>query len=69
MVGESALALEAARHRGLHHLRLTPSRVHLLDDGTVKVTELATAAALDGAEVADDATRPASRRPGRTPAT
>jgi hypothetical protein len=53
VVGESALALEAARHRGLHHMRLTPARVHLMDDGTVKVTELATAAALDGVEVAD----------------
>ncbi|WP_426564225.1 protein kinase family protein [Angustibacter sp. McL0619] len=53
VVGETALALEAARHRGLHHLRLTPARVHLLDDGTVKVTELATAAALDGVEAAD----------------
>lgn len=54
VVGEAALALEAARHRGLHHLRLTPERVHLLDDGTVKVTALATAAALDGIEVGDD---------------
>ncbi|HEX3004436.1 MAG TPA: protein kinase family protein [Angustibacter sp.] len=55
VVGEAALALEAARHRGLHHLRLTPERVHVLDDGTVKVTELATAAALDGLDVGDDA--------------
>jgi hypothetical protein len=54
VVGEAALALEAARHRGLHHLRLTPERVHLLDDGAVKVTALATAAALDGVEVGDD---------------
>jgi hypothetical protein len=54
VVGEAALALEAARHRGLHHLRLTPDRVHVLDDGTVKITELATAAALDGIEVGDD---------------
>ncbi|KQX61872.1 protein kinase family protein [Angustibacter sp. Root456] len=55
VVGEAALALEAARHRGLHHLRLTPDRVHVLDDGTVKITELATAAALDGIDVGDDA--------------
>ncbi len=55
VVGEAALALEAARHRGLHHLRLTPERVHVLDDGTVKITELATAAALDGIDVGDDA--------------
>ncbi|MGN6301070.1 MAG: protein kinase family protein [Angustibacter sp.] len=54
VVGEAALALEAARHRGLHHLRLTPDRVHVLDDGTVKITELATAAALDGIEIGDD---------------
>jgi hypothetical protein len=67
VVGESALALEAARHRGLHHLRLTPGRVHLMDDGTVKVTELATAAALDGAEVAetDSAGEEATRRDAR----
>ncbi|GAB3592545.1 hypothetical protein GCM10027446_13390 [Angustibacter peucedani] len=51
VVGEAALALENARHRGLHHLRLTPSTVRLFDDGTVKVTDLATAAALDGVEV------------------
>jgi hypothetical protein len=55
VVGEAALALEAARHRGLHHLRLTPERVHVLDDGTVKITELATAAALDGIDVGDGA--------------
>ncbi len=55
VVGEAALALEAARHRGLHHLRLGPERVHVLDDGTVKITDLATAAALDGIEVGDDA--------------
>lgn len=61
VVGEAALALEAARHRGLHHLRLTPDRVHVLDDGTVKITELATAAALDGIEVGDD---PASSMDG-----
>ncbi len=51
VVGEVALALEAARHRGLHHLRLSPRTVRVLDDGGVKVTDLATAAALDGVEV------------------
>lgn len=53
IVGEAALALETARHRGLHHLRLTPESVHLLDDGTVRVTNLATAAALDGMDPQD----------------
>lgn len=63
LVGEAALALEAARHRGLHHLRLTPERIRCLDDGTVKIIELATAAALDGDEPSestlssDEATR------------
>jgi eukaryotic-like serine/threonine-protein kinase len=51
VVGEVALALEAARHRGLHHLRLTPSQVHRLDDGGVRVTELAIAAALSGLDL------------------
>jgi eukaryotic-like serine/threonine-protein kinase len=51
VVGEVALALEAARHRGLHHLRLTPSHVHRLDDTSVRVTELAIAAALDGLDL------------------
>jgi eukaryotic-like serine/threonine-protein kinase len=51
VVGEVALALEAARHRGLHHLRLTPSHVHRLDDASVRVTELAIAAALDGVDL------------------
>ncbi|MGL5857253.1 MAG: protein kinase family protein [Angustibacter sp.] len=50
MVGETALALEAARYRGLHHLQLTPAHVYLLDDGAVRVTELAVAAALAGPE-------------------
>ncbi|WP_460446458.1 protein kinase family protein, partial [Angustibacter aerolatus] len=46
LTGEAALALEVARARGLHHLRLSPALLHRLDDGTVKVDGLAVAAAL-----------------------
>lgn len=56
VVGEVSLALEKARHRGLHHLLLTTDEVHQLDDGSVKLTGLAVAAALagrDGAHAAD----------------
>jgi eukaryotic-like serine/threonine-protein kinase len=54
VVGEAALALEIARHRGLHHLRLTPAQVYRLDDGSMRVTELAVAAALAGLDVDRD---------------
>jgi hypothetical protein len=53
LVGEACLALETARRRGLHHLRLRPALVHRLDDGSVKVEGLVTEAALDQVEVAD----------------
>jgi hypothetical protein len=52
LAGEAASALEKARHRGLHHLALTPSTILRLPDGLVKVRGLATEAALldmDGA--------------------
>ena len=38
IAGEAASALETARQRGLHHLRLTPHAVLRTPDGTVKVT-------------------------------
>ena len=55
MLGESALALEHARHRGLHHLALTPDDVHLLDDDSIKVAGLAVRAALAGYDVSENA--------------
>jgi len=48
IAGETAVGLEAARGRGLHHLQLTPSHVYRTGDGAVKVSGLATAAALAG---------------------
>lgn len=59
LVGESALALEQARRRGLHHLLLSSDNVLRLDDGSVKVAGLAVDAALAGLETADpsDASR------------
>lgn len=54
LVGEAASALEKARHRGLHHLALTPSSVLRMPDGDVKVRGLATDAALSDAERASD---------------
>ncbi len=48
IVGEVASALETARQRGLHHLRLTPHRVLRAQDGSVKVTGVAVAVAIEG---------------------
>ncbi|HKG52517.1 MAG TPA: hypothetical protein VKB14_18965, partial [Actinomycetales bacterium] len=53
LVGEACLALEAARRRGLHHLRLRPALVHRLEDGAVKVEGLVTEAVLDRVDVED----------------
>jgi hypothetical protein len=50
LVGETALALEQARHRGLHHLLLSSDNVLRLDDGGIKVAGLAVDAALSGLE-------------------
>ncbi|MDP9220377.1 MAG: protein kinase family protein, partial [Actinomycetota bacterium] len=60
LVGEAATALEAARHRGLHHLALTPDCLLRGHDGPVTLTGLAVDAALAGTEIADPAE--ASRR-------
>jgi hypothetical protein len=59
LVGETALALEQARRRGLHHLLLGTDAVLRLDDGSIKVAGLAVDAALAGLEVdrPDDASR------------
>lgn len=48
IMGECASALEAARHRGLHHLRLSPYAVLRTREGGIKVSGVAVAAALDG---------------------
>ncbi|MEO6145382.1 MAG: protein kinase family protein [Dermatophilaceae bacterium] len=48
IVGEVASALETARQRGLHHLRLTPHRVLRAHDGSIKVTGVAVAVAIEG---------------------
>ncbi|GAB2678424.1 protein kinase family protein [Thalassiella azotivora] len=54
VVGETAEALERARRTGLHHRRLHPGSVHVLDDGEVKVSGLAVQSAAAGAEDEDD---------------
>jgi hypothetical protein len=54
IAGEAASALEKARQRGLHHLRLTPHAVLRTQDGTVKVSGTAIAASMDGYEEPDD---------------
>lgn len=53
--GETASALETARQRGLHHLRLTPHCVLRTTDGAIKVSGLAVDAAINGTEEPDAA--------------
>jgi hypothetical protein len=60
IAGETASALETARQRGLHHLRLTPQYVLRASDGAIKVSGVAVAAAINGTEEPDPAA--ASRR-------
>lgn len=55
IAGETATGLEAARGRGLHHLQLTPSSILRAGDGAIKVSGLATAAALAGVDDLDSA--------------
>jgi len=50
LVGEVALALDAAAGRGLHHLHLDPTVVVVTPDGAVKLSGLAIEAAIDGSE-------------------
>lgn len=53
VVGETSAALESARRRGLHHLYLNPHSVLRTTDGTIKVSGVGVASALEGT---DDAT-------------
>ena len=53
VVGEAAAALEVARRRGVHHLALRPSVVHVASDGRVLVSGLAIDAALRGRDQQD----------------
>ncbi|MGV8966244.1 MAG: hypothetical protein ACOH2F_08180 [Cellulomonas sp.] len=53
IIGEAASALEAARRRGVHHLTLRPSALHLTTDDRVLITGLAVDAALLGQGIGD----------------
>lgn len=53
IVGEAAAALEAARRRGVHHLALRPSVLHLAPDDRVLITGLAVDGALLGQGIGD----------------
>ena len=53
IVGEAAAALEMARRRGVHHLALRPSAVHVTPDGAVLVSGLAMDGELIGHEERD----------------
>ncbi|MBK5248203.1 MAG: murein biosynthesis integral membrane protein MurJ, partial [Actinomycetales bacterium] len=53
LIGEAASAVESARRRGVHHLRLRPSVLHRTDDGAVLLTGLAIDAAQAGVEGRD----------------
>ncbi|SDP53574.1 hypothetical protein SAMN04489867_2823 [Pedococcus dokdonensis] len=53
IAGETATGLEAARGRGLHHLRLTPHSVLRAHDGTIKVRGVATTASMTTDEEVD----------------
>ncbi|WP_136517627.1 protein kinase family protein [Cellulomonas telluris] len=55
VVGEAAAALEVARRRGVHHLALRPSVVHVSADGRVLLSGLALDAALTGLPPGDAA--------------
>ncbi|MBW8173030.1 murein biosynthesis integral membrane protein MurJ [Ornithinimicrobium sp. Arc0846-15] len=50
IVGEAASALESARRRGLHHLYLNPYAVLRTGDGSIKVSGVGVAAAIEQAE-------------------
>lgn len=53
LIGEAAEALEAARRRGVHHLTLRPSALHLAADDRVLITGLAIDGALLGQGIDD----------------
>lgn len=50
IIGEAALGLEAARRRGLHHLFLSPHALLRTAEGTIKVSGVAVAAAIEQIE-------------------
>lgn len=50
VVGEAAAGLESARRRGLHHLYLNPHSVLRTSEGSIKVSGVGVAAAIEGAE-------------------
>ena len=53
IIGEAAAALEAARRRGVHHLALRPSVLHVTGDNRVLLTGLAVDGALLGQGLGD----------------
>ncbi|MDR3068658.1 MAG: hypothetical protein LBU50_04060, partial [Cellulomonas sp.] len=53
VIGETASAVDIARRRGVHHLTLRPSAVHVAQDGRVVLTGLAIDAALLDLHLAD----------------
>ena len=53
VLGETAAAIDVARRRGVHHLTLRPSVVHVAQDGRVLLTGLALDAALLDLHLAD----------------
>lgn len=55
IAGEVASALDVASQSGLHHLHITPHAVRRTKAGLVKIAGLATAAAVEGTEIPDDA--------------
>lgn len=57
IVGEAASGLESARRRGLHHLYLNPHSVLRTTEGTVKISGVGVASALEGTDdvTADEA--------------
>ncbi|HEX7536932.1 MAG TPA: protein kinase family protein [Dermatophilaceae bacterium] len=62
VAGETAKALETAGQRGLHHLRLTPHHVLIASDGTIRVSGVAVAAAIDGPDQQEPDSATALRR-------
>ncbi|MCL3860746.1 murein biosynthesis integral membrane protein MurJ [Actinotalea sp. K2] len=53
IIGEAAVALEVARRRGVHHLALRPSSIHVTPDGSVLVSGLALDGELTGHGLGD----------------
>lgn len=50
IIGETAAGMESARRRGLHHLYLNPHSILRTSDGTVKVSGVGMASALEGTD-------------------